>query len=165
MRGHLRRFTSWLRRPSRRAQAGVRLLACLCLAQAASAEAAQAPSFDLPAQSLRSALFALATRADISIGLSGVDLTNLTSRPLSGAASIEDALSQLLTGTGLAFERIDPTTWRIFAPSVSTAARAPKPPTVPLTLPPLEEITVTASKRPLSLLYVVRTIWTACGLT
>ena len=114
------------------------------------ATAADPQQFEIPAQSLTGALVNLAAYADISIGLSGVNLTNRTSRPVTEYHGVADALQRLLAGTDLSFEMIDPTTWRILP--LSAAPRPPAPmPTVPLILPPIEEITVTAAKRAVAL--------------
>lgn len=124
-------------------------------APATSDDGAQAPeSFEIPPQSLSAALVNLAAQADISIGLTGVTLTNRTSGRVSGATTVEEALHALLDGSDLAFERVAAGAWRIFAPPKATPDRiqaAAAQPTVPLTLPPIEEITVTAAKRPLAL--------------
>ena len=122
-------------------------------ALAASAHFAVAASqFEIPAQSLSAALMALATHADISIGLSGVNLTNRTSRPVTEYRDVADALERILAGTDLRFEKVDAATWRILP---RPAPKAPKPArraeTQILALPPIEEVTVTAAKRPIAL--------------
>lgn len=106
--------------------------------------------FEIPAQSLSSALIALAGQADISIGLTGVVLTNQVSAPVSGVRSIAGALEELLSGTGLTFEVLEAGTWRIYPQPLAREARL-ETQTLPLTLPPIEEIVVTAIKRPVPL--------------
>lgn len=106
--------------------------------------------FDIPAQALSSALVSLAAQADISIGLTGVVLANQVSAPVSGSRTIGQALETLLTGTSLAFEMIQPGTWRIFPRPVKQEVSI-EAPTIPLALPPIEEIVVTAVKRPTAL--------------
>ncbi|MGE4065010.1 MAG: TonB-dependent receptor [Rhodospirillaceae bacterium] len=125
------------------------MLAC---AIAAKPHAAQEnpKRFDIPAQALSSALISLAAQADISIGLTGVVLANHVSTAVNGMRTTAEALESLLTGTGLTFEMIEPGTWRIFPRPVTREARLDVP-TVPLSLPPIEEITVTAIKRPTAL--------------
>jgi len=121
------------------------------LAFSCPAAAANRQQFDIPAQSLRGALISLASQADISIGLTNVTLTNRTSRTLTEYVSVEEALQKLLGGTDLAFEMIDPATWRIFPRPTIVPAPHPHETTTPLTQPPIDEITVTAAKRPLAL--------------
>ena len=107
-------------------------------------------SFNLPAQPLRSALIALAADADVSIGLSGVTLAGKTSRSLSGYSDFEEALTRLLAGSGLGFRAIDPTTYLIYeiaAPETMQPVTAPER----LESAPIEEITITATKRSESL--------------
>ena len=114
-------------------------------------------TFNITAEPLSQALISLAAQADISIGLAGVNLTNKTSREVIGYASVEGALDRLLEGTGLGFQAVDPQTFRIYelaAAVPQTRQRAPAgpaPQTAPLRLPLIEEITVTALKRPTSL--------------
>ncbi len=107
-------------------------------------------AFDIPAQALNSALVSLAAQADISIGLTGVSLTSQVSAPVSGLRTVGQALEGLLAGTDLAFEMVGPGTWRIFPRPVTQSVRR-EAPTVPLVLPPLEEITITAIKRLMAL--------------
>ncbi len=125
-------------------------LAAVVLLTVGSAAAAEPRSFDIPAQSLSTALAALASQADISIGLAGVNLTNRTSRDLVGYDDVEEALRRMLRGTGLDFEMIDPSTWRIFETPVVALIPAQEP-TIPVALPPLEQVTVTATMRPMAI--------------
>ena len=114
-------------------------------------------TFNIAAEPLSQALIALAAQADISIGLAGVNLANKTSRDVVGYTNVEAALDRLLEGTGLGFQAIDPQTFRIYelaavAPSPRQRAAAERPvETAPLRLPLIEEVTVTALKRPTSL--------------
>jgi outer membrane receptor protein involved in Fe transport len=125
-------------------------LALACLLAGAAFAAEDVKRFDIPAQALSSALVSLATQADISIGLTGVILTNQVSTPVSGSRTVGQALETLLAGTNLASEEIDTGTWRIF-PRPRTRDVALEAPTIPLALPPIEEIVVTAIKRPMAL--------------
>lgn len=102
--------------------------------------------FDLPAQPLAQALRAFAAQADVSIGLSGADTGGKLSHDVRGPQKPETALSRLLEGTGLAFDMVDASTFRIFtrpaaAPSRQAALPAAEPP------PRVEQIIVTAPKR------------------
>src|SRR5690606_3630867 len=99
--------------------------------------------FDIPAQALSSALVTLATQADISIGLTGVVLTNQVSSPVTGNRTVSQALGDLLAGTGLASEMVDDGIWRIYRRPQLRDVKL-ETPTIPLTLPPIEEIVVTA---------------------
>ncbi len=107
-------------------------------------------TFTIPAQPLRSALIALAADGDVSIGLADVNLSGKTSRSLTGYTDFEEALSRLLAGSGLGFRAIDPTTYLIYAMGTPTAPRLIDEP-VPLQSTPIEEITITATKRSESL--------------
>ncbi len=118
---------------------------------AAPARAADPRPFEIPAQSLSAALLALAEHADISIGLTDVSLNNRTSRPLTEYRGVKEALEQLLAGSGLGFQMVDAATWRIVPLAQTETPRTKTAATIPLTLPPIEEITVTASKRPVAL--------------
>ncbi len=123
---------------------------------APDALAAETRTFNIDAEPLSRALVTLATQADISIGLAGVDLANKTSRELVGPATVAAALERILEGSGLAFDMVDPQTYRIYPMPLARETAAPqelrqRAAVVPLTLPLVEEITVTASKRPVSL--------------
>lgn len=125
-------------------------LALACGLSRAPLGADDARRFDIPAQALSSALVSLSAQADISIGLTGVVLTNTVSTPVTGTRTVAEALEGLLTGTDLAFEMIQPGTWRIFPRPTAREIRL-ETLTIPLTLPPIEEIIVTAIKRPMAL--------------
>jgi Tfp pilus assembly protein PilN len=106
-----RRALAWLSAHSRR-QAHVLTYAFLSSTVLQPAFATEG-RLDLPAQPLGAALITLATEADVSIGLS-VNVTGKTARPLKTYTSFEDALSQILAGSGLTFEKIDQSTYRIY---------------------------------------------------
>lgn len=129
---------------------GALALALACLTAGAPRAAEDVLRFDIPAQALSRALVSLATQADISIGLTGVALANQVSGAVSGSSTVAEALEDLLAGTGLTFEMIQPGTWRIFPRPLTREIRI-EAPTIPLTLPPIEEIVVTAIKRPTAL--------------
>jgi len=129
----------------------------LAIGAGATAQAADTKTFNIDAEPLAKALISLAAQADISIGLSGVNLTNRTSRDMVGVTTVEGALQRVLSGTGLGFEMVDGQTVRIFElrETKTTVVRRAEVPraieTVPVTLPLVDEITVTAAKRPVSL--------------
>jgi iron complex outermembrane receptor protein len=70
---------------------------------ATSAPGATAQSFNIPAQPLREALRQLMKQASLQIAFEGVDLDGKTSSAVSGNLGTGEALSRLLTGTGLTF--------------------------------------------------------------
>ncbi|MGU3495080.1 TonB-dependent receptor domain-containing protein [Xanthobacteraceae bacterium A53D] len=90
-------------------------LAALCLlslvpaatAQTASAGVAAARSFSIPAQPLPAALNAFGRQAGLQVTLASSTSRGLTSRPVSGSYTPQQALSLMLDGTGLPF-RITP---------------------------------------------------------
>jgi outer membrane receptor protein involved in Fe transport len=124
------------------------VLACVLARAPLAAE--NTKRFDIPAQGLSSALVSLAAQADISIGLTGVVLTNQISTPVAGSYTVAHALEELLDGTGLSFEMVAPGVWRIFPRPLTREVKLEEP-MIPLALPPIEEIVVTAIKRPMSL--------------
>lgn len=134
----------------RHAHALLGALALACVTASSPRAAEDSKRFDIPAQALSSALVTLSAQADISIGLTGVVLTNQVSAPVAGTRTVSDALEALLSSTDLTFEMIDPTIWRIYPRPLTREVRLDEP-TIPLALPPLEEIVVTAIKRPMAL--------------
>ncbi len=134
----------------RRVQAFLGAIALACAVARAPLAAEVTKRFDIPAQGLSSALVSLAAQADISIGLTGVVLTNQISTPVTGNRTIPQALENLLAGTGLSFEMVGPALWRIFPRPLTREVKIEEP-MIPLALPPIEEIVVTAIKRPMSL--------------
>ena len=149
---------------------GCKILLAGAALRAGTVCAADARIYNIPAQSLNAALLSLATQADISIGLANVSLVNRVSRQLAGSDTVEGALRRLLAGTGLSFDMVDSSTWRIFELKVAAAAPE-RETTVPLIAPLIEEITVTAGKRadslqatPISVAAVTGSTVTAYGL-
>jgi len=134
----------------RRAQVFLGAIAFVCLFARMPLAADDTKRFDIPAQGLSSALVTLAAQADISIGLTGVVLTNQVSTAVAGNRTVSQALEDLLAGTGLSFEMVGPGLWRIFPRPVLRDVKI-EAPMIPLALPPIEEIVVTAIKRPMSL--------------
>lgn len=64
---------------------------------------AEEVSFNIPAQSLASALQALGTQSNMQVLYSADDVQGLRSQPVSGRMSPSQALSQMLVGTGVMF--------------------------------------------------------------
>lgn len=64
---------------------------------------AQEINFNIPAQSLASALQALGTQSNMQVLYSADDVKGQHSQPVSGRLSPEQALSQMLVGTGAVF--------------------------------------------------------------
>lgn len=127
-----------------------------------AARAADTRVFDLPEQPLAQALRAFAAQADVSIGLSGADTGGKQSRAVRGAITPQEALTQLLEGTRLAFDMVDASTFRIYPRSDATPARQAALPAEDAP-PRVEQIVVTAPKRltplqvvPFSLVAVTR---------
>jgi len=106
-------------------------------------------SFDVAPARLSEALVSFGTQAGISIGISDSRLANVRVRGVHGRMSVERALARLLKDTGLAYQAIDPQTYRIVAATrpqekiVKTIR--PAPPVV------FADIVVTASKRAIGL--------------
>lgn len=63
-------------------------------------------AFSLPAQSLASALLAFSSQADVQVMTASADLSDRTSRAVSGEHSAREALTRLLRGTGMRFHVI-----------------------------------------------------------
>ncbi len=110
------------------------------------ARAADTRLFDLPAQPLAQALRAFAAEADVSIGLSGADTGGKLSHDVRGADTPQKALTQLLEGTGLAFDMVDASTFRIFPQADAAQARQAAAPGADAPAR-VEQIVVTAPKR------------------
>lgn len=74
------------------------------IAQTAAPAAHEATrSFDIPAQPLRDALRQLMQQGSLQIGFEPADIEGRTSTPVNGRMSVGEALSRMLTGTGLTF--------------------------------------------------------------
>lgn len=98
-----------------------RALACgtaLALAMAAAPGLAQQrPSgaeqsqgvrqFNIPAQSLTTAVTAFGDQADLQVTVDGAILSGLSSQAVAGRFSPAEALSRLLTGTGITYRWVD----------------------------------------------------------
>jgi outer membrane receptor protein involved in Fe transport len=126
----------------------------LLLAAAAQVQAAGERLFDIPAQSLETALESLALASDHQLLFWTRDLDGMRSRRLRGNYTIEAALSQLLTGTQLKFE-VSAGTIVILPADPESPAGTPqavkeepeaRPEPVPVTIL-IEEVIVTARRR------------------
>jgi iron complex outermembrane recepter protein len=109
------------------------------IAQAAAVE------YDIPAGSLSDALTEFGRQSGLQVAVDSALLGGLRSPGVTGAMTAEEALSRLVTGSGL--------TWRMTGPNMVTLEKvaAVEPGTVPgtMTLPP---VTVTAERTDRSLM-------------
>ncbi|MBI1361189.1 MAG: TonB-dependent receptor [Alphaproteobacteria bacterium] len=107
------------------------------------ARAQEVVTFEIPPQSLESALVRFALQANVSLSLPPNGLQSIKSEGLSGARTPESALTGLLSGTGYAFERVGQGGYRIF-PKTTKAAR-PARPTSPSQAP---DVIIVSAKAP-----------------
>ena len=96
--------------------------------------------FHIPGKPLSQALIDLALQGHLSIGHVGIDLAGIAGQPVEGQKSPAEALDMLLQGSGLGYFFADPKTVVLVRRS---AAR-----TAPPVMPAIEDIVVTADKRP-----------------
>ncbi|MGH8177870.1 MAG: TonB-dependent receptor domain-containing protein [Steroidobacter sp.] len=94
----------------------------LCVA-AESGEPVRKP-IGIPAQALGSALKALASERDFQLVYRAEIVTGLETAGVSGELTDEDALRQLLKGTGLTWRRLDENTITIIPLAAQTSSRA-----------------------------------------
>ena len=97
--------------------AGIAGIARPSAAQDGPALAQSAITFDIPAQDLNAALLALANRAGLQIFYDVQRVRGLRSAPLAGNFTPEQALGQLLAGTGITFRFTGPNTVSLEAPA------------------------------------------------
>lgn len=135
----------------RLAATSVSALALLAVSAPSSpAWAAETRVFRLPSEPLQAALVRFAVQGGVSIGGLPIHGCAGPSRPVSGAMTPAQALGALLP-SGCGFEALDPHSFRIVvrpiasAPQVTPAARAE---TTAAQTPRLDELVVTAEKRP-----------------
>lgn len=83
----------------------------------APALAQAAMTFDIPAQDLNSALLAFASRAGVQIFYDVQRVRGLRNAPLVGSFTPQQALAQLLSGTGISFRFTGPNTVALEAPA------------------------------------------------
>jgi iron complex outermembrane recepter protein len=130
---------------------GLAALASLSLPVAQSAYAQNMANISIPAGPLEAALIALARQTGASIGLPG-RMPHIRVKKVIGRLSAEQALRQLLKGTGYAGVPVGPNAWRLVAaPAVaqSRPVTLPRPVSAPQRAPVVvpDEIIVTAAKR------------------
>ena len=117
----------------------------------AQAMAAEERAFDVPRASLSATLPLLSRQGGVSISVSDPALWRTRMRPVRGRMSVDEAIRQMLDGTGARAVRVSATSWRIEKQAAPRSARrAPPPPVVPAAAPPPEappyEFIVTATK-------------------
>ena len=117
----------------------------------AQAMAAEERAFDVPRASLSTTLPLLSRQGGVSISVSDPALWRTRMRPVRGRMSVDEAIRQMLDGTGARAVRVSATSWRIEKQAAPRSARrAPPPPVVPAAAPPPEappyEFIVTATK-------------------
>ena len=114
-----------------------------------AAQAAGARVFSLPAESLEAALVRFAVQGGVSVGGLPARGCEGRSRPVSGSMPPDRALAALLP-PGCGFEVLDARSFRIFARPTAPARIADARPPVaqPVQDPSLDELVVTAEKRP-----------------
>ena len=123
------------------AELATAVIVTMLLATGASAGPGRA--FDIPSGPLRQSIVAFAEQSATTVGAVGA-LGDVAGHAVRGRMRPERALRRLLAGTGLAFERIDAQTFRIFrrpTPAAASGSHIAVAPVVP------SEIVVTASKR------------------
>ena len=125
-----------------------------CTSAEARAQRLPSQHITVHAQSLQRALADLARQTGVSIGTDGT-LPDIHTHPCRNAPSAQDALDQMLAGTGFAARRLGPDVWRIVpAPRErERIARSPAP-----LLPVPDPIIVTAAKQPLPLRDIPRAV-------
>lgn len=128
------------------------MLSCICLLLPLPGNAAESPAdtfrFEIPAIPLEEALRRFSLQTGISLGMSG-KLPAVTAHAVRGRYSARDALDQLLAGSGLEAQPIDPTMYRL---QMHVEAKASDSAESLRQLPreaaaELAEITVTGTKR------------------
>jgi outer membrane receptor protein involved in Fe transport len=127
-------------------------LALLWVAAPPAARAAETHVFHLPAEPLEAALVRFAVQAGVSVGGLPSRGCEGRSRPVSGTMAPARALAALLPG-GCGFEALDAHSFRIVGRPAAPAARRPAadrtdPADPAAAAPRLEELVVTAEKRP-----------------
>lgn len=130
------------------ARSGIALATSLAVAGPAFAQAepispalAQATTaYDIPAQSLNTALLAFASRAGIQIFYDVQRVRGLRNAPLVGSFTPQQALAQLLSGTGITFRFTGPNTVTLDTPGPAgtTGAIELSPVQVPGNAPPAQ---------------------------
>jgi iron complex outermembrane receptor protein len=102
--------------------AAVTCLSVVGLSHAVDAPAAIKKSISIPAQALGSALEALSTQRDVHVVYFSEDVRNRRSEQVSGEFTVDEALHQLLSGSGLTFQYLDERTITIVPMAAAPAA-------------------------------------------
>ena len=84
----------------------------------------RADYYDIPAQPLEDSLNAFAMQADVEVLYTSDDVRAIAAPAISGAASREQAIAQLLAGTGLTYRFTDSGTLIVRAPDKTSASGA-----------------------------------------
>lgn len=118
------------------------VLASLCLVQTS-----RAANIEIPAQALAPALHAFGKQTDLLIIFVSEDVQTLQSSRVAGDLKPDEALKQLLKGTGLTYQYVDEQTVSILPvkPAGSTVASKPVPGEKPTVV---DQATVTAPREP-----------------
>lgn len=121
--------------------AAVTCLSVVGLSHAADVQAAIKKSIHIPAQDLGAALEELSVESAVHVVYFSEDVRNRRSEQLSGTFTIEEALRQLLAGSGLTYQYIDDRTISVIpmasapaAPKAQDAPKAEKVSSLPATL-------------------------------
>jgi len=130
------------------------LYAAMPMAQAQTTAATESVrQYDIPAGSLSTALSAWGAQSDRQLVFAPDLIAGKQSRRVSGHYGAEQALTQLLAGTGLAWERVDGQTYTIKRKPQSPASTGQKrpsrpkaPPTATQKIVTLSTVTVTGSQ-------------------
>ncbi len=88
----------------------MRFLAALAALFVLPAFAAQAASFDLPAQPLADAIRAVGSQTNTNVLFDPPLVADRSARPLKGDLSADQALTKILAGTGIKYEFLNDTT-------------------------------------------------------
>jgi iron complex outermembrane receptor protein len=126
------------------------MAAIVVLASTSHAGPVRAPRFRIPAGTIRSAVVAIGTQADVTIGLSDPAIAGIAVRGVNGRMSVAAALAHILAGTAANYRQVDAQTFEIVRrrPAMPVVTPAPPSPTIARSDP---EIIVTGSKRSASL--------------
>ena len=131
----------------------VPVAALACVAE--PAQASERIAFNIPPDSLATALATFGRQAGVSIGSADSRIAAIHVRGLRGRYTLEQGLQRLLRGTGYSFQIVDRHTVRILrvppAASRPRARRIAPARAAPPSPPVVSEIVVTASKRPSAL--------------
>jgi len=106
---------------------GVRFLAALAALFVLPAFAAQAASFDLPAQPLADAIRAVGSQTNTNVLFDPPLVADRSARPLKGDLSAEQALTKILAGTGIKYEFLNDTTIVLASANATLRARGEGP--------------------------------------